>query len=454
MIMIKLNSFRYLFIWTLVLLSFVVSAQVESENTDNLFYNKKELSFGFRLGGNSEREEFRTDETRNYEEITTGEANFQFSNRYWKFYDYMQERLEFNFEVGPFVGFGNWVDSTNVENINADHNLFGIRTAISVDYSNRYYYNQKNYTLVQVKGWARYDWYKQNSEGTTIDSFGVSLPYDESSTETKFRYGFEAKAGWGWGRLNPMNNYMLAQYILEKYYVGRNFSEEEIRNVAAEIYNIKNQREILTGHNTELEAKFISGFLNEKMLLAIPDNIETDWEMGEFLPRFNGNRVEGGPFFKYYNREPDFIYGAFIQYENEKYSSLKWNRNFGAGLKYSRYKFKGDDPFIGNGQIESPLNEQFEGQDWVNAVINIGWSYFSDLKRQFDFGVKYIPGVELNNFSELGEFNHGLVPYVGYFSQINSKSRVNFTFAYRISQDEKLMLPGPEFYLSFYRSRY
>lgn len=430
--MIKSNSLRYLFPMALILLSLVVSAQVESENNDVLFYNKKELNSGFRLGGNSDREELRTDETRKYEQTTTGEANFQFSNKYWKFYDYMQERLEFNFEVGPFGGFGNWVDSSNVEDINADHNLFGIRSRISIDYSNRYYYNKKNYTLVQVNGWARYDWFKQNSTGTTIDSFGISSDYNESSAETKFRYGFEAKAGWGWGRLNPMNNYMLAQYILEKYYVGRNFSEKEVRMVAAEIYNIKNQREILTGHNTELEAKLIATFLNEKLLLASPENLKPEWEMGEFLPRFNGNRVEGGPFFEYYNREPDFIYGAFIQYENAKYCSIKWNRNFSANISYNRYK----------------------RDDWVLAELNIGWSFFPDLKKQIDFGVKYVPGVSINNSSETSDFNHGVVPYIGYFSQINSKSRVNFTFAYRISQDEKLMLPGPEFSLSFYRSRY
>ena len=88
------------------------------------------------------------------------------------------------------------------------------------------------------------------------------------------------------------------------------------------------------------------------------------------------------------------------------------------------------------------------------AELNIGWSYFPNLKKQIDFGVKYVPGVSLNCSSNTGDFNHGLVPDIGYFSQINSKSRVNFAFAYRISQDEKLMLPGPEFSLSFYRSRY
>jgi len=87
-------------------------------------------------------------------------------------------------------------------------------------------------------------------------------------------------------------------------------------------------------------------------------------------------------------------------------------------------------------------------------VINIGWSFFPDLKQQIDFGVKYVPGVELNNFTDLGNFNHGLIPYLGYFSQINSKSRIYLSFAYRISADEKLMIPGPEFSLAFYRSRY
>ena len=428
----KLNISQYIFVWILLFLSFVVSAQVENKFSENMLYKKKELNSGLRLGWNSEREELLTDKTKYYNEIKTGEANFQFSNRYWKFLDYMQERLEFNFEIGPFGGYGNWIDSSSVENINADHNLFGIRSRMSIDYANRYYYNQKNYTLVQVKGWARYDWFKQNSEGTSVDSFGIGTTYTSSSTETKIRYGFEARAGWGWGRLTPMNNFMLVQYILEKYYAGRNFSEEEIIIVASEIYRIKSQREIITGHNTELEAKLIAEFLKEKLLLTPPNNLEFDWGMGEFTPRLDGSRVEGGPFFKYYNREPDFIYGAYVQYGNAKYCNVNWNRNLSANINYNRYK----------------------KDDWVLAELKIGWSYFPNLKKQIDFGMKYVPGISINDSFDFSDFNNGFVPYVGYFSQINSKSRVNIEFAYRFSQNEKLMLPGPEFSLSFYNSKY
>ncbi|NOR74941.1 MAG: hypothetical protein GQ525_07260 [Draconibacterium sp.] len=430
--MSKSNILQYFFVWILLFLSIVVTAQVENKSSENMLYKKKELNSGFRLGWNSEREELLTDETKYYDETKTGEANFQFSNRYWKFLDYMQERLEFNFEIGSFGGYGNWIDSSSVENINADYNLFGIRSRMSIDYTNRYYYNQKYYTLVEVSGWARYDWFNQKSEGTSVDSFGVETAYTSSSTETKIRYGFEARAGWGWGRLTPMNNFMLVQYIIEKYYAGRNFSEEEIIMVASEIYRIKSLREIITGHNNEFESKLIADFLNEKLLLTPPDNLEVDWELGEFLPRLDGNRVEGGPFFKYYNREPDFIYGAFIQYDNAKYCNVKWNRNLSAGINYNRYK----------------------KDDWVLAELKIGWSYFPNLKKQIDFGVKYIPGISINDSFDSSDFNNGFVPYVGYFSQINSKSRVNFEFAYRFSKDEKLMLPGPEFSLSFYRSRY
>ena len=198
----------------------------------------------------------------------------------------------------------------------------------------------------------------------------------------------------------------------------------------------------------------VTDFINKKMMLEAPKSIEEEWGLAEFMPRLNGNRIELGPFFKYFNREPDFIYGGYFTYENAKYKNVKWNRNVSTGLKYSRYKNSGNLPVIGENQSDSLIVEKNNEQDWLSAELNIGWSFYPDLRQQIDFGVKYVPGVELNNFSELGEFNHGLVPYVGYFSQINKKTRVNLTFAYRISADEKLMIPGPEFSLAFYRSRY
>ncbi len=415
-----------------LVLSFIVSAQTEQKNSDYLTFKKRELNSGIRFGANKEREELRTDESRYNEELTTGTASFQVANNYVRFADFVQEELNLNFEAGLLSGFGNWLDSTSIENRSADQKLFGVRMSGAIDYWNRFYYNSKNYTLVKINGWGRYDWFKQNSQGTAIDSIGVETGFDERSSETKFRYGFEAKAGWGRGRLEPMNNYMLAQYILEKYFTGRNFSTIEIRRLATKIAEIKSKRNIKTGYKHEFETEQILTFLNEKMMLTSVENIDKEWEMGEFYPRLNGSRVEGGPFFKYYNREPDFVYGGFIQYNNSKYRNLKWNRNFSANASYNGYK----------------------RDDWISGEINIGWSYFPDLKRQFDFGVKYVPGVIIRNSSNTADFYQGAVPYVGCFSQISRKARVNFSIAYRISSDEKIMFPGPEFSLAIYRSRY
>ena len=103
----------------------------------------------------------------------------------------MKKFLEFIFEVGPFYGSGNWMDSTNLENVEADQSQIGIRTNISAHYASRYYYNAKNYTIVEVRGWARYDCFKQNADGFSTDSNGVVTDFDDRFNRTKFRYGFD-----------------------------------------------------------------------------------------------------------------------------------------------------------------------------------------------------------------------------------------------------------------------
>ena len=173
-------------------------------------------------------------------------------------------------------------------------------------------------------------------------------------------------------------------------------------------------------------------FLNQKMFLIPVESLENEWKTGEFLPRFDGSRIEFGPFFKYFNREPDFIYGGYVSYENAKYCNVKWNRNFSAGVNYNAYK----------------------KQDWILAEINMGWSYFVKLKSQFDFGVKYIPGLILSESGKSGELNHGFIPYLGYFTQTDAKNRIDIKLAYRISDDDNLMLSGPEFSVTVFRSRY
>lgn len=397
-----------------------------------LEFQKRELNWGANFSTNQEREELRTNGSRAYEELGSRSATFQFKNRVWNFLDFKQEQFDFNFEVGPLWGNGDWIDSTAAAYRVADQNIFGLRTSASASYTNRYYYNDKNYTLVQIKGWARYDFYQQTLEGTGTDSNMVVEPINEKNNEDKFRYGFVARAGWGLGRLNPVNHLMVADYILEKYYPRQLFSQAEVVAFAKEIAKIKHQRNIIKGHDPEKEAGEMQDFLNKKMFLTKIENLEAQWGMGEFMPRFNGRRLEFGPFFEYYNREPDFIYGAYVWFRDAKYVDHNWNRNFSAGINYNRYK----------------------QQDWFLAEVDLGWSYFIKLKNQLDFGLKYVPGIAINGFEEVGPLNHGFVPYVGYFTQINAKTRANLSLAWRISNDENLMLPGPDISLSIYRSRY
>jgi hypothetical protein len=422
-------------LWISVLFLFTavnVFAQETDINNEVVSFTKRELMSGFVFDVKKEQEELLTDETRFNEEQTLLNAKFRFENRFWNLLDYKQEQFNAAFEIGPFGGFGNWEDSSYIEHTVADQNFYGIRTSANVNYSNRIYYDAKNYTLLNVNAWGRYDLYKQNSNGETTDSLGAVSDFDDAKTKDRFRYGLNAKAAWGLGRLSPMNHLMVAHYLLEKYYPGRIFSDYEIARFAQVIATVKNNRDIKTKRNVEKEMASLSDFINGKLMLELPEAMPAEWQFSEFDPRLEGQRVEFGPFFKYYNQEPDFVYGGYIQYDNSRYKNVKWNRNFSANLNYNRYK----------------------KQDWMLGEINLGWTYYAELKSQFDFGVKYVPGIEINGFEDIGPLSHNLIPYLSYFTQLNSNSRIKLDFAWRFSDGEQFVLPGPEFSLAIYRSRY
>jgi len=409
-----------------------VQSQENLINNNVVSFKKKEWNKGLLINLGQEREELRTDETRYYEEQNLLNGSFLFENKIWNLLDYKQEELNVAFKIGPFGSWGNWIDSSKVSNMAADERSYGIRTSLNAGYLYRYYYDPKTYTVFDLNVWGRYDVFKQNLDGTAIDSFGVSTPIDESTIKDRLRFGFKGKVGWGTGRLSPMNHLMTAHYLLEKYYPRRVFSDFEIAQFAQVIANIKHDRDFKSVHNIDKEMELVSAFVNKTLLLESPESMAGEWLYGEFDPRYEGTRFEFGPFFQYFNREPDFVYGGFIQFDRAKYRNVRWNSIISANLNYNRYK----------------------KQDWMMGELNLGWSYYSELKSQFDFGVKYVPGIELNGFNNVGPLSHNVIPYIAWYSQLNSRSRVKLDFSWRIADGEQFLLPGPNFTLAVYRSRY
>lgn len=423
-------------------------AQSKDISNEVVSYKKRELNSGFVLEVTRELEELLSSDAMFEEERTLLNGKFRFQNLYWNIQDFKQERLSLSFEFGPMGGFGDMIDSSNVESIVADQDFYGIRTSFNVDYLYRYYYDATSYTFIDVNAWGRYDLYKQNLDGTSTDSLGVVSPVDESDTKDRLRYGINAKVGWGTGRLSPMNHLMTAHYMLEKYYPGRLFSDYEIAQFAQVIARIKNNRDTRAGHNLDDEMNELADFVRTTFVLASPESMSAEWQFSEFDPRFQGNKFELGPHFKFYNKEPDFLYGGFARYNNAKYVSVKWNRNILAELVYERYTRQ-------DWEVEQEgITNNNKSQDWAKAEFDMGWSYYPNLKTQFDFGVRYLAGVELSNYDDFASISHNVVPYVGYYTQLNAKSRVKLDFAWRIADSEQFILPGPEFSLSIYRSKY
>lgn len=421
-----------LFIFFTTIPFFTVNAQDSGINNAVVSFKKQELNKGFVLSFGNEREELLTDETRLYQEQSIFNGSYKIESSNWNLLDYKQEKFNFSFELGAMGGYGNWIDSSKVNITDADHNLYGLRAAADARYWNRFYYDPKSFSIIDVRATGRYDVYNQHSTGTVVDSFGVSAPLDKSEWNGNWRFGIEAKAGFGFGRLSPMNHLMTAHYLLEKYYPGRVFSDYEIARFAQEIADLKNDRNVQTGHNKDKEMEVLAEFVRRQMMLESPESMSPDWQFGEFDPRYEGTRVEMGPFFKYYNQEPDLVYGGFVQFDWDKYQGVKWNRNIGVSFSYNRYK----------------------KQDWASAELKLGWSYYSNLRSQFDFGIKYIPGIEINGFDNVGTLSNNFIPYLALYSQLNANSRIRFDFSWRIADGEQFVLPGPEFSLAFFRSRY
>lgn len=426
-------------LFLLIFFSFLVTvrtayaaAEAKTDSINRFFYIKKEINKGFVLNANNEREEENTSETSFSDERYVGSARYQIDAHVYNFLDYKQEIMNLVFGVGPFFGNGNSFDNNGIEQVDADYDMYGIRANLKGNYESRFYYDQKNYTLVKVNAWLSNDAYWKNSSGTLLDSNSVSSNFKNEDFENKFRYGFQAKAGWGFGRLNPMNNYMVADYVLMKYYQRRVFSENEKENVSRKIAEIKQRRDPGVAHSPDAEIKELSNFLRSSMMLEIPNLITAEWELGEFLPRYNGSRVELGPFFNYYNREPDFYYGGYIQYNNNKYVKYSWNRNIGINASYSHYKH----------------------HNWASIETDFGWSYYPNLKTQVSFGLKYVPGMVIYSLDDTEPLRHNFIPYFDYFTQLNAKSRMKISFAWKIADGSSFMMSGPELSMSLYRSSY
>jgi hypothetical protein len=421
-----------LFISFSVFISPALAIDYLQNDTTAVDFKRAELNTGLIFNVMPEREELFTEDSRNYQKSLTGSFKFGLKRRNWNFISYRQEYWGYSIEAGPFWGAGNTIDSTAAEEIEADHKIFGLRAMASGSYSGRFYYDRRNFTLISLDVWSGYDFYRKNDTGITTDSGQFTNNYSRVYSKGRLRAGFNAKAGWGAGRIDNINHFVAAARFLGKYYPERLFSEPEIIKVAKEIGRIKNRRKISESHSVEDEADQLIDFLNRNLLLEPPSNPYIFWELSEYSSRYRGTRFSIGPFFNYLNYEPDFIYGGYLHFEKEKYCGVKWNRSFSGNLSYNSYK----------------------RNDWITLEADLGWSYYPDIKSEIGFGLKYIPGVEVQSSEDFGPWGHNFIPYVQYFSQINSRWRVDMMMSLRVVSNDRFMVPGPEVSVNIYRSRY
>ena len=396
---------------------------------------KTELNSGFLFFRNNNREALITDRSEHSFERADYNADYFYGFNSWAYKKETQAEFSILSGVGFLSGKGTSMRTDNLNNIKLDDKIFGLNLFMDFNYASRFYFDEKNFTIVEAKGFGRVEKIRKHSEGFNIPSYGhfiSPLPHEEKILDNRLRYGVHGRAGWGTGKMAPANYYMLADYIFDKYYNGQLFSETEKKQLATIIARVKNNRSVKTGHSEEAEIKQFKEAAGKKLLIRLPEGIEEIWGMGEFSPRLDGTRFEVGPFFSYYNREPDFIYGGYVKFEKKKYCNLSGNLNFTTELSYNRYKKR----------------------DWVKWETGLFYDFYPNLRTKYSFGLTYIPVLIVNDFNDIEPVQHVLIPSFSCYSQVNEKLRASLSFLYRIADENDFFMEGPEFSLAIYRSRY
>jgi hypothetical protein len=435
-----MNTWRYIFLVSVLQLGIYIPGsgnpynQTWKDSLETSHFRKKETNTGFFLFRNNSRESLTTGFSEYSEERSNYALYGYFGVHSWRFMDLLQEEIHVSTGIGPLYSTGESERSTATVATRLDNRIYGISTFADLQYEGRFYYDATRYALVEVLGYGRFETLKMDSEGTIRETGKGSsqTPVTSESTDNRLRYGADARAGVGFGRLEPVNYRMQAEYLLETFYSGKLFSAEETNRVISAISKIKNNRKWKEGHVLENERNELLAFLREKMLLLLPDIREGIWQFSEFKPRFSGKRFEAGPLFSYYNREPDFIYGGFARVEFHSYRSTSRNVRLLTEVTYNRYKER--DWFL-----------------WENAFQ---LDYYQNLRSLFSVGVKYVPGMVVNGFTDVEPVQHALIPYLEYYRQLNEKYRMMVILRYRITEENDFFMKGPEFSLAFYRSRY
>ena len=53
---------------------------------------------------------------------------------------------------------------------------------------------------------------------------------------------------------------------------------------------------------------------------------------------------------------------------------------------------------------------RYKTRDWLVMETDVGWSFYYDLKSRFTAGMKYVPGITIDNIEEFGPLRNGFVP--------------------------------------------
>src|SRR5690606_29755287 len=140
------HLFKYkLSIFSIFLFILPVSGQGQAffNAPEDFTFMKRELNAGVHFFVAPEREELLTEETLFKFEQTIATGGIYIDSKNFVFLPFRQDKWSYRIEAGPIFGKGDFADSSAIKYIDAETSPAGIRLNGEIDFSTRYYWDDR-----------------------------------------------------------------------------------------------------------------------------------------------------------------------------------------------------------------------------------------------------------------------------------------------------------------------
>lgn len=281
-----------------------------------------------------------------------------------------------------------------------DTNKTAITSGLDFYWDRQVYFN-KSKIFIEISNYLQYGLHYDYKKD--LHSYNNKIETDESKNSRQ-RVNMKIGFGGGIGRIEKVNDFWQAYYMLEKLRgqksLAREFGEDDIYEFATLVSQLKNKRFFDSRLRKIAELQELDSFLHTKGLVENTNisyftTLNDYWSYGSFGERKSGTvlKVLLGPEYETYfiknNEENSTILDQFYltltpSLESYKQLNLYWERHFKLSVASRAYHYQTiEEDYYGIYYIS-------EYGNLLKANAELGYGFFPDSRTSLNFAIGYL----------------------------------------------------------------